>query len=40
MTDIREHKKGTLVSTQVAIHVVGNDDVPAVLYDALSLYQG
>ena len=40
MTDIREHKKGTLVATQVAIHVVGNDDVPAVLYDSLSLYQG
>ena len=39
-TDVREHKKGTLVATRVAIHVVGNDDVPAVLYDALSLYQG
>ena len=38
--DVREHKKGTLVATQVAIHVVGNDAVPAVLYDALSLYQG
>ena len=40
ITDVREHKKGTLVATRVAIHVVGNDDVPAVLYDALSLYQG
>jgi len=40
LKDVREHKKGTLVATQVAIHVVGNDDVPAVLYDALSLYQG
>ncbi len=38
--DVREHKKGTLVATQVAIHVVGNDDVPAVLYEALALYQG
>ena len=32
--------KCTLVATRVAIHVVGTDDVPAVLYDALSLYQG
>jgi acyl dehydratase len=40
ITDVREHRKGTLVATQVAIHVVGNDDIPAVLYDALSLYQG
>ena len=40
LKDVREHKKGTLLATQVAIHVVGNDDVPAVLYDALSLYQG
>ena len=40
ITEIREHKKGTLVATRVAIHVKGNDDVPAVLYDALSLYQG
>ena len=40
VTDVREHRKGTLVATQVAIHVVGNDDIPAVLYDALSLYQG
>ena len=40
ITDVREHKKGTLVATRGAIHVVGNDDVPAVLYDALSLYQG
>jgi len=37
--EARQHKKGTLVATQVAIHVVGNE-VPSVLYDALVLYQG
>jgi len=37
--EARQHKKGTLVATQVAIHVVGNE-APSVLYDALVLYQG
>ena len=37
--EARQHKKGTLVATQVAIHVGGNE-VPSVLYDALVLYQG
>ena len=37
--EARQHKKGTLVATQVAIHVVGNE-VPSVLSDALVLYQG
>ena len=37
--EARQHKKGTLVATQVAIHVVGSE-VPSVLYDALVLYQG
>jgi hypothetical protein len=39
LKEVREHKKGTLVATQVAIHVEGNE-VPSVLYDALTLFQG
>jgi hypothetical protein len=39
ITEAREHKHGTLVATQIAIHVEGSD-VPSVLYDALTLYQG
>ena len=39
ITGAKEHKHGTLVSAQIAIHVKGND-VPSVLYDSLTLYQG
>ncbi|MDP6975498.1 MAG: MaoC family dehydratase [Acidimicrobiales bacterium] len=37
--EARQHKKGTLLATQVAIHGVGSE-VPALLYEALVLYQG
>ena len=39
LKEAREHKKGTLVASQVAIHVQGVE-VPSVLYDSLTLYQG
>jgi hypothetical protein len=39
MKEVREHKKGTLIATQVAIHVEGVE-VPSVLYDSLTLFQG
>jgi len=39
ISEAREHKHGTLVATQIAIHVKGTD-VPSVVYDSLTLYQG
>ena len=39
MKEAKEHKAGTLILTEIAIHVNGSE-TPSVLYDSLSLFQG
>ena len=40
LSGVTSRPNGTLITTQVAVHVVGNDEKPAILYNMQILYQG